>query len=218
MVARRRQAGLEFLIIFWPLACTAILLPGLRHAMSIPAELRAHWVFRLREAEGRLAWMRAVERFAALYAIAPIYVVVVPISIYLHGWMPTLRMTVLQVILSLTLFEALFQSWQQLPFTCSYRPGKRPLVVIVSGYGVTLGAIVPLLSLYIGAAGKAAILFWIVFPMIAGLWWKLHRGRADGWGEAAMMYEDTGDGVLDLGIREMRGRQPGMTEVTIVGS
>jgi hypothetical protein len=31
-------------------------------------------------------------------------------------------------MLSVTTFEILFQSWQQLPFTCSYRPGKRPLV------------------------------------------------------------------------------------------
>ena len=172
--------------------------------MSIPAELRAHWIFRLHEAEGRRAWMRAVERFVALYAIAPIYLPLIPISVYIHGWMPTLRMTLLQVTISLIFVEILLQSWQQLPFTCSYRPGKRPLVAIVSGYGVTLGALVPLLSLYIGACGKSAILFWILFAMVAPFWLKLHRGRTDGWGEAAMMYEDKGDVVLDLGIREMR--------------
>ena len=204
MVARRRQAGFGFLILFWPLACTAILLPGLRHAMSIPAELRAHWIFRLHEAEGRRAWMQAVERFVMLYAIVPIYVPLIPISIYVHGWWATLRMTTLQVTISLIFFEILFQSWQQLPFTCSYRPGKRPLVAIVSGYGATLGALVPVLSLYIGACGKAAILFWILFAMVAPFWLKLHRGRKEGWGDAAMMYEDTGEAVLRLGIHEMR--------------
>jgi hypothetical protein len=60
MLARRRQAGFGFLLLFWPLACTTILLPGLRHAMSIPSELRALWFFRPRVAEGRLACMRAV--------------------------------------------------------------------------------------------------------------------------------------------------------------
>jgi hypothetical protein len=204
MVARRRQAGFGFLILFWPLACTAILLPGLRHAMSIPAELRAHWIFRLHEAEGRRAWMQAVERFVMVYAIVPIYVPLIPISIYVHGWWATLRMTTLQVTVSLIFFEILFQSWQQLPFTCSYRPGKRPLVAIVSGYGATLGALVPVLSLYIGACGKSAILFWILFAMAAPFWLKLHRGRKEGWGDAAMMYEDTGETVLGLGIHEMR--------------
>ena len=206
-ISKRRQAGLEFLVLFWPLACTAVLLPGLRHVMSIPAELRAHWIFRMHEAEGRAAWMRAVERFVAAYAIAPIYLLLIPVSIHLHGWMPATRMTLLQVFASLTMFEVLFQSWQQLPFTCSYRPGKRPLVTIVLGYGAMLGAVVPVLSIYIAAAGKAAILFWVLFPMLAGTWLKLHRSRRDGWGEAPLLYEDTGDDVPDMGIREMRGRR-----------
>ena len=208
LIHQRRSAGLEFMVLFWPLACTAILLPGLRHVMSIPSELRAHWIFRLHEAEGRAAWMRAVERFVLAYAIAPLYLLLVPLSIHLHGWLPAARMTLLQVLLSLIMFEILFQSWQQLPFTCSYRPGKRPIVVIVLGYTSMLGALVPMLSMYIAAAGKSAILFWILFPMAALAWIKLHLSRREGWGEAQMLYEDTGDDVLDIGIREMRVSRP----------
>jgi hypothetical protein len=203
-LSRRRQAGFEFLVLFWPLACTAVLLPGLRHAMSIPAELRAHWIFRMQEAAGRAAWMQAVERFTVAYAIAPIYLLLVPVCIHLHGWIPALRMTLLQVFLSLTMFEILFQSWQQLPFTCSYRPGKRPLVGIVSGYACMLGAVVPVISILTGAAGKSAILFWILFPMLFSVWYKLHRERLEGWGEAQLLYEDTGDEVLDIGVKEFR--------------
>jgi len=203
-ISRRRQAGLDFVVLFWPLACSIVLLPGLRHAMRIPAELRAQWIFRMHEAEGRLAWMRAVERFVIAYAIAPIYLILVPVSVYLHGWMGAARESLLQVFASLVFFEILFQSWQQLPFTCSYRPGNRPLVAIVSGYGIMLGGIVPVLSLYIGAAAKSAILFWILFPQLAGLWLKLHRSRREGWGEAHLLYEDNGDAMLDIGLREMR--------------
>jgi len=203
-VSRRRQAGLDFLVLFWPLACTVVLLPGLRHAMRVPAELRAHWIFRIHEAAGRSAWMSAVERFVVAYAIAPVYLVLIPLSIHLHGWMPSARMAILQVFLSLTFFEILFQSWQQLPFTCSYRPGSKPLVTVVAGYGVTLGALVPVLSIYIAAAGRSAILFWLFFPMLFGLWFKLRAGRREGWGEAPLLYEDPGDAVIDLGITEMR--------------
>jgi hypothetical protein len=206
-ITRRRQAGFDFLVLFWPLACTVILLPGMRHAMRIPSELRAHWVFRMHEASGRVAWMDAVERFVLFYTVLPIYLLLVPASIYLHGWMGATRMTLLQVFLSLTFFEILFQSWQQLPFTCSYRPGSKPLVAVLSGYGATLGALVPVLSIYIAAAGKSAILFWILFPMLAGLWYKLHQGRREGWGEAQLMYEDKTDAILDLGISEMRGHR-----------
>jgi hypothetical protein len=126
--------------------------------------------------------------------------------------MSATRMTLLQVFLSLTFFEILFQSWQQLPFTCSYRPGSKPLVAVLSGYGATLGALVPVLSIYIAAAGQSAILFWILFPMLAGLWYKLHRGRREGWGEAQLMYEDKTDAIIDLGIGEMRGhREPAVS-------
>jgi hypothetical protein len=207
-MARRRQAGIDFLVLFWPLACTVVLLPGMRHAMRIPSELRAHWVFRMHEASGRAAWMSAVERFVILYTVLPIYLLLVPASVYLHGWMSAARMTLLQVFLSLTFFEILFQSWQQLPFTCSYRPGSKPLVVVISGYGATLGALVPVLSIYIAAAGKSAILFWILFPFLGGLWLKLHRGRREGWGEAQLMYEDKTDAVIGLGIGEIRGQSP----------
>ncbi|MBS1856256.1 MAG: hypothetical protein JST11_12895 [Acidobacteria bacterium] len=210
-VSRRRQAGLDFLVLFWPLASTAILLPGLRHAMRIPAELPAHWMFRLREAEGRAAWMRAVERFIAAYTLAPIYLLAIPLSIWLHGWMPAARMTVLQIIASLAMFEALFQSWQQLPFACSYQPGKRPLVTVISGYVGVLGALVPAVSLFIGAAGKSAILFWVLLPMLAAPWLWLHLARREGWGEAPLLYADPGDSVPDLGIREMRVQTAALT-------
>jgi hypothetical protein len=43
-------------------------------------------------------------------------------------------MTVFQVLVSLTLFEILFYSWQQLPFTCSFVPGAQPLVGLLAKY------------------------------------------------------------------------------------
>jgi hypothetical protein len=212
-VARRRQAGLDFLALFWPLAFTAILLPGLRHAMRVPAELPAHRMFRLREAEGRAAWMRAVERFVAAYAIVPIYALVIPISIRLHGWMPAARMTVLQVIAALIMFmfEGLFLSWQQSPFTCSYQPGRRPIVTVIGGYAGTLGALVPVVSIFIAAAGKSAILFWVLLPMLAAPWIRLHVARREGWGEAPLLYADLGDSAPDIGVREMRAQPAPLT-------
>ena len=58
----------------------------------------------------------------------------------------------MQVLMSLILFDALFYGWQQLPFTCSYMPGKRPMIAIVAAYMGSLCAVVPVLSVWISAA------------------------------------------------------------------
>src|SRR5450756_2401815 len=138
--------ALQFLVGFWPLACTVVILPGLRHVLSIPVELRANWIFQITESQGRAEWMSAVERFVMAYAIAPIYLILFPISVYVFGWAIAIRMTMLQLVISLGMFEVLFQSWQKLPFTCSYIPGQRPLVGLVAAYLGTLCALVPVLS------------------------------------------------------------------------
>ena len=69
--------ALQFLVGFWPLACSVVILPGFRHVLSIPVELRANWIFQITESQGRAEWMSAVERFVMAYAIAPIYLIAV---------------------------------------------------------------------------------------------------------------------------------------------
>jgi hypothetical protein len=61
--------ALQFLVGFWPLACPVVILPGFRHVLSIPVELRANWILQITESQGRAESMSAVERF--VMAIAP---------------------------------------------------------------------------------------------------------------------------------------------------
>src|SRR5215217_7808774 len=140
--------------------------------------------------------MRAVERFVIAYGIAPIYLLLVPVSVYVNGGLMAARMTLLQVLVSLTMFEMLFQSWQQLPFACAYRPGKRPLVSILAGYLVTIGAVIPILSIFIAAAGRSGIFFAMLAPGIAGLWLRMRFTRREGWSEALLLYEDKSLGLI----------------------
>jgi hypothetical protein len=116
------QRALRFMVLFWPLACSVVVLSGFRHVLSIPSELRANWIFQITESQGRAEWMSAVERFVMAYAIAPIYLILFPVTIYVMGFSVALRMTSMQLLVSLSIFEALFHSWQKLPFTCSYEP------------------------------------------------------------------------------------------------
>ena len=195
--------ALQFLVLFWPLACSVVILSGFRHVLSIPAELRANWIFQITESQGRAEWMSAVERFVMAYAVAPIYLILFPVSGYVLGWPIAIRMTILQVLISLSIFEVLFHSWQKLPFTCSYIPGKRPLVGTVGGYSAVLCAVVPVLSVMIATSSQVWFLFPFYLVDFGGIWIWLRRMRREGWGEAKLYYEDLPAVVTDLGIREL---------------
>ena len=195
--------ALEFLVLFWPLACCVVVLNGFRHVLSVPADLRANWIFQITESQGRAEWMSAVERFVIAYAVAPIYLALFPVAGYVLGWPLAVRMTVLQLLVSLSIFEVLFYSWQKLPFTCSYIPGERPLVGIVAKYMAMLCAVVPILSVMIAVASQVSFLFPVYLAIFGGLWIWLRRRRREGWGEAKLIYEDSSGVATDLGIKEL---------------
>jgi len=194
---------LKFAALFWPLGISIVVLTGIRHVMRLPAELPANWIFRLTESQGRKQWMQAVERFILCYTIVPLYAVMFPVAVKAVGWGMAARITVFQVVVSLTIFDLLFDGWQQLPFTCSYVPGKRPMVAIAAGYMGALCALVPLLTLMIATAAQFPLLLTIYGPFFGGIWIWARARRREGWGEDPLLYEDLPEGMPNLGIAEM---------------
>ena len=195
------RPALQFAAVFWPIGASVILLNGFRHVVSIPAELPANWIFQITENQGRKFWMSAVERFAILYTIAPIYLVLAPVSVQVFGWAVAARMTVFQLLVSLTLFELVFYSWQQLPFTCSFAPGTQPLIGLLAKYMALLTVFVPLVSMIITAVCQYLELFLCYLPVFAGIWWYFRHRRREGWGEARILYEELPRAVASLGLR-----------------
>lgn len=207
--------ALKFAVLFWPLGISVVLITGMRHVLRLPAELPANWIFRLTETQGRKQWMQAVERFVLAYTVVPIYVLLFPVAVKAVGWGIALRMTALQVLLSLILFDLLFYGWQQLPFTCSYVPGKRPMVAIVAAFMGALCAVVPILTVMVATAAQFAPLFVVYLLLFGGLWVWARRRRREGWGEDRLLYEELPEGVPDLGIAQMAWH--GATERTSAG-
>jgi hypothetical protein len=205
---RPMLGALQFMVLFWPLACAVILLPGLKHVMRIPAELQGNWTFKCFESQCRVPWANAVERFVLAYALGPLYAFILPAAVYALGWEIALRMVTLQVLFSLIIFETQFYSWQQLPFTCTYVPGRRPIISIVTGYCAVLGFLVPVASLLIASASRYLPLFVVFGFGFLGGWLKLRGMRREGWRETRILYEDSLTLVADLGIREIRPQTP----------
>jgi hypothetical protein len=169
-------------------------------------DLPANWLFRLTESQGRREWMCAVERFVVACVVIPIHFLTLPVAIWALGWTIAVRMTMLELLVSLTAFELLFYSWQQLPFVCSYVPGRRAMVMVLGSWIVVLGVLVPVLARIIAAMSRLSGSFLITALIFGGSWLWARRSRLEGWGEAHLIYEDLPDAPPSLGIHEMSRR------------
>ena len=58
---------------FVPLGLSSLTILALRYLFTLPVTLRANWMFQTADAEGREAWLAAVQRFIIGFGIAPVY-------------------------------------------------------------------------------------------------------------------------------------------------
>jgi len=164
------------------------LLIGFRHLFSIPSELRANWIFRITEREGRSHWLRAVDRFA-LFSVAPVILLLpLPLEVAMLGARAAGELIVFAVG-GLLVYERLFFEAEKLPFTCSYLPGKRPAWTIVLGFigVVSLLPVANLLLVNLLATRVSALIF---LALLIVTWTWIHRLRELSWAELPLMYEE----------------------------
>ena len=196
------ERAVQFIIHFWPLGISVIALNGFHHVLSIPSEWNANWIFRLNEGAGRKYWMAAVERFIVAYAIVPVYLPVFPLAVRTLGWTEGTRMTLLEVLVTLTIFELRFYSWQQLPFTCSYQPGRQPLVLVAAKYVALVGVFVPAVFFLIAVSARTLTVTLPLAALFGAIWLWMRARRREGWGEATLLFETESRTVQSLGLSE----------------
>ncbi len=166
----------------------AFLLIGLRHLFSIPTELPANWMFRLTEREGRLEWLRAVDRFVLLSGAAVMVVLPFPLEFRLLGWRAVTELIVFSAF-ALMCYEWTFSAWEKLPFTCSHLPGKTPMWILFLRFLGLLMAL-PLVHLFLLSAIYHWVAFLIVMALQLAVWARIHIARRDGWGEQRLKYDE----------------------------
>jgi len=205
-MAHGSRGVMQFAVLYWPLGTSFIMLSGIRHVFSLPVEWPSNWLFRITESQGRRDWMSAVERFVVAAIIVPIYLVSAPISAYALDWPIALRMTFLQFLVSLISFDLLFNEWQQLPFTCTYVPGKKSLMSLVASWLAVMCVVTPVLTIVISTVARMPELFLIYGAVFAGDWIWARKRRCEGWGESLLIYEDLAAQTTSLGIKDMTYR------------
>jgi hypothetical protein len=121
------KRAFPFLMIFFVIS-------GLRSVFQFPSELNANWLFQMAEA----GWGRAACRATRLRIIAtvllPALAIFAPFEIITWGFNSGLTHTAIQAVSGLLLIEIIFWTFDRVPFTCSYFPGKTNLAMLVFLY------------------------------------------------------------------------------------
>jgi hypothetical protein len=167
------------------------LLIGIRHLFALPTELGANWAFRITEREGRRDWMRAVDRLVLLCGAAAMLAVPFPAEVKLLGWRALAELALFAAF-GLLCYEWAFSSWEKLPFTCSYLPGKTPAwMVAVELLGLLIA--LPLVSGAMVACLYNPLAYVAAMVVLTAGWARLHAVRMETWGEVRLKYEESPD-------------------------
>ncbi len=188
---------------FVPLGLSILTILALRYLFSLPVALPANWMFQTADAEGRAAWLAAVERFVITCGIAPFYVISFPATVVILGPLRAIAITALGAVFALLSFERLFRQWRKLPFTCSYLPGKKPVWLLMLRGSLAMIYLAAVPQLLLSASGDMAG-FLALFTLLAGIWWRWRSVREREWAECSLLYVETHDpDLFALGLRPM---------------
>jgi hypothetical protein len=170
------------------------LLLGFRHLSAIPIELKANWMFQITEREGRVEWLRAVDRFVITAGAMVMLILPFPLEIYLLGWR-SMAEVILFATFGMVCYEGIFSSWDKLPFTCSYLPGKTPMLALALGL-LGLLTFLPVVNGILLAALYKPRVYAIVMVLLVGAWARIHAMRTESWGEQLLKYDDLPEPVI----------------------
>jgi len=186
VVTARFVSGHLILLLF--------LVLGVRHLFSIPAELRANWMFQMTEREGRDDWLDAIDGFVLFGGAAAILALPFPFEAREIGWRAVAEAG-LVVTLGLLGYEWLFADWRKLPFTCSRLPGKTPLwITFLYGLGI-LTAFPAVSALLVETLFSAAALTAVVILTVM-MWRRVHHARRLAWSELRLTYDEAPDPAI----------------------
>lgn len=179
--------------LYFHLIGLLFLLIGARHLFSLPAELKANWLFQLTEAEGRAAWLQAVDRFVLFWA-ALLFLLPLALEVRWLGWRGIAEPVLLSAA-GLLAFHCFFASWNKLPFTCSHLPGKTPgWILALQFFGVI--TLVPVLQAVLLAALYNRIAYPGVLAAVIFAWTRARAARREGRTDLRLKYEELADPAI----------------------
>lgn len=97
---------------------------AVRVVASMPISLPANWIFRVTEVRPRRLYQRAVRFSWLALGVTPILLILSGAFLAAYPWPQVLGHLITMLFLGIILVELCLYSFQKIPFTCSYLPGK----------------------------------------------------------------------------------------------
>jgi hypothetical protein len=152
----------------------------------------------MNEAGSRSALLEGVERFLVYAALVPLALSGLAVEMALLGPADGLEAAVLSFLPALILAELVMVQLDTIPFTCSYLPGRRPVIETLLLYGVAVVLYVTGLSGMIAAAmqfpGTAAGLL----AAFAAMLWRIRRTRLENWQVGRIEFEERPEAAVQV--------------------
>lgn len=169
--------GVRESVIAIPLAISLFLLAGFRYLFRLPVELRANWLFRIIEPGHATELLAGVERFLFFWGALSVAVFTLPVEASLLGVHTGLAATFECLLISLLLIELLLFTFEKIPFTSSYLPGRRPLIETVLKYSVAAVCYTWGLAGLVSFSVRTRASTLILSAILAAGWWRLRHAR-----------------------------------------
>ena len=151
---------------------TGALIVGFRHAIRVPAELRATWGFELAWRGRERQFLSGVKRAAVAAVVLPALAITLPLFIFVLGAPLALAHAAIGLAGAVVFLELLLFGYAKVPFTCTYLPNDNikllaPLYVIVFLIAVSVFTAAEGAALQSGGAAlRLAIALGVVFTVL----------------------------------------------------
>jgi hypothetical protein len=157
-----------------PFLIAFFVISGFRAVFQFPAELSCNWIFRMAESNWTEIGRNVARRRVLASGLAPVLFLLLPGEIVIWGsWRAAVHILV-QLAAGALLVELMFWTFDKVPFTCSYFPGRTNLSILFALYlyGFTIYS-VQMASLELSIEGSAlygALFFAVAAALLVFLW------------------------------------------------
>lgn len=175
-------------------------LTGLRTSFLLPVQSRANWIFRVTDTpQSRARHLAAVDYACRAFVLLPAMMVAVPFHVWVLG-IDAWRTLTLSLLTGLMMAEVMLVDWRRVPFTCSWIPGKRPVVFTILGAFCIYILVAGFLSMFI----QLSLFSLPLFMFLAGVMLLITAGarfrRQQQWASQPLQFEDEAFKIQVLGL------------------
>jgi hypothetical protein len=103
---------------------------GFRAVFQFPAELPANWLFRITESRWAEISRGVTRKRVLVSGLVPLLLLLLPLEIAFWGGWRVALYTLFQFAAGALLIELMFWTFDKVPFTCSYFPGRTNLSIL----------------------------------------------------------------------------------------